>query len=221
MADKEKLIKDRQQKGSPKSKLNKWVILTVGVLLAAVVTALISPYEPTEYSLPPGPQFTGALAPNTKLQGAELLLKDQVKGPESLIVEDGTIYAAVEDGRILKVVDGKIVKEVILVKNKECQAPEFRMDNTDKCGRPLGLRRLTKNLLICTDAYLGIITIDVEKDKVDVILEGDALVEGTRMHFADDLDLLDENTILFSDASTKYRSKTCPYNHIESQPTGR
>ena len=73
------------------------------------------------FRLPPGPQFTGALAPNTKLQGAELLLKDQIKGPESLIVEDGTIYAAVEDGRILKVVNGKIVKEVILVKDKECR----------------------------------------------------------------------------------------------------
>lgn len=78
------------------------------------------------FSLPPGPQFTGALAPNTKLQGAELLLKDQVKGPESLIVEDGTIYAAVEDGRILKVVNGKIVKEVILVKNKECRKLKFK-----------------------------------------------------------------------------------------------
>jgi hypothetical protein len=138
------------------------------------------------------------------------------------------------------------------------ETPQFRLDNTDKCGRPLGLRRLNKNLLICTDAYLGIITIDVEKgrlkpdfrfwsktayfcrfgqksiefrdfffhnsiilDKVEVILEGDALVEGTRIQFADDLDLLDENTIVFSDASTKYRSQTCPYNHIESQPTGR
>jgi hypothetical protein len=43
-----------------------------------------------------------------------------------LIVEDGTIYAAVEDGRILKVVDGKIVKEVILVKNKECHKLKFK-----------------------------------------------------------------------------------------------
>lgn len=83
------------------------------------IKALFSTHQPLK--------FQGPLAANNKLQNAELLLKDQqVIGPESLIVEGDVIYAAVEDGRILKVVNGKIVKEVILVKDKECR--RFKAD---------------------------------------------------------------------------------------------
>lgn len=31
------------------------------------------------------------------------------------------------------------------------------------CGRPLGIRRLNKDLLVFADAYRGLFTVDVEK----------------------------------------------------------
>lgn len=107
------------------------------------------------------------------------MLKDRVKGPESLLIEGDTIYTTPEDGRLLKIINGKVAKEVILVKDKDCrkdifiaknnnkflETPESRSKNSEKCGRPLGIRRLNKDLIICADAYLGIITIDVEKGK--------------------------------------------------------
>jgi glutathione synthase/RimK-type ligase-like ATP-grasp enzyme len=49
------------------------------------------------------------------------LLKDRVKGPESLLIEGDTIYTTPEDGRVLKIINGKVAKEVILVKDKDCR----------------------------------------------------------------------------------------------------
>uniref|UniRef100_A0A914EBF4 Strictosidine synthase conserved region domain-containing protein n=1 Tax=Acrobeloides nanus TaxID=290746 RepID=A0A914EBF4_9BILA len=227
MVEKEKLIKNdsnkkKEQKSSSKSGIFTYIVGAYGALVTGILVALlVSKYEPESFSIPPPPKFEGPLALNKKLQGAELLLKDQVKGPESLIVEGDTIYVAPEDGRILKVVNGKIVKEVILVDDKVCQTSEGRFKNLEKCGRPLGMRQLNKDLIIFADAYLGIVTVDVEKGKTNILLAGDAVVDGVQMKFADDLDVLDENTVIFSDASTKYQYKTCVYGYLESKPDGR
>lgn len=41
------------------------------------------------FSLPPPPPLTGPLAPNKLLRNAKLILKDQINGPESILVEGG------------------------------------------------------------------------------------------------------------------------------------
>ena len=57
--------------------------------------------------------------------------------------------------------------------------------------------------------------------KTNIVLAGDAVVDGVQMKFADDLDVLDENTVIFSDASIKHQYKTCVYSYLESKPDGR
>uniref|UniRef100_A0A914EA74 Strictosidine synthase conserved region domain-containing protein n=1 Tax=Acrobeloides nanus TaxID=290746 RepID=A0A914EA74_9BILA len=211
-----------KQNHEKRSLLN-YLLVSLAVLLSSILIAILaSKYEPVAFYTHQPLKFQGPLAANNKLQNAELLLKDQqVIGPESLIVEGDVIYAAVEDGRILKVVNGKIVKEVILVKDKECQTSGDRLKNPHKCGRPLGMRRLNKDLIVFADAYLGVVTVDVEKGEVKIILPGDTIVDGKPLRFADDLDILDENTVIISDASTKWYHNLVVYDFIEHNPNGR
>ena len=72
------------------------------------------------FSLPPAPKFDGPLAVNHILDNSEFLLKDQILGPESLLIEGDTIYTGTEDGTIVKIVNGKIVKTIVLSNDKRC-----------------------------------------------------------------------------------------------------
>ena len=54
--------------------------------------------------------FECPLALNNLLQNAELLLKGQLIGPESIIVEGNTLYTGTTDGKIVKIVNGVITK---------------------------------------------------------------------------------------------------------------
>ncbi len=42
-------------------------------------------------SLPPPPKFEGVLEPNERLMAAYRLLENQVRGPESIIVDQGQV----------------------------------------------------------------------------------------------------------------------------------
>jgi hypothetical protein len=70
--------------------------------------------------LPPSPKFEGPLAVNNILDNSEFLLKDQILGPESLLIEGDTIYTGTEDGTIVKIVNGKIIKTIVLSNDKKC-----------------------------------------------------------------------------------------------------
>jgi hypothetical protein len=72
---------------------------------------------------PPPPKLAGPLEPNKLLRNAQLLLKGQVSGPESLLVEGNTIYTGTWDAKVVKVVDGKIVDSVRFTEEKKCGKP--------------------------------------------------------------------------------------------------
>jgi hypothetical protein len=69
--------------------------------------------QPKAYQLPLPPALEGPLAVNNLLQNLTKLLENQINAPESLLVENGnTIYTGTGDGKVVKIVDGVIQKEV-------------------------------------------------------------------------------------------------------------
>uniref|UniRef100_A0A183BU89 Str_synth domain-containing protein n=1 Tax=Globodera pallida TaxID=36090 RepID=A0A183BU89_GLOPA len=132
--------------------MGKNIILFAGVVgvLAVFLFGRPSNYDPIEYSLPPPPELKGELAANTHLRGAKLLLKGQILGPESLLVEGGdTIYTGTWDAKIVKIVDGVIQKSVQLPLSGGGKRPAecATFDTEHLCGRPLGIRRLNARQL--------------------------------------------------------------------------
>lgn len=136
--------------------------------------------------LPPPPDLTGPLTPNDTLTKVEYILNDMIKGPESLVIDGGrlikvfietietsdTIYTGVHDGRLLKIVGGKIVKEIRLVDTQrefgEGIFSSLRsillggFEDEIHLGRPLGMRKLEGEKIIVADAYLGVFIVDFE-----------------------------------------------------------
>lgn len=60
------------------------------------------------------PPFDGPLTPNCDLCNPEMLLKGQVQGPESLILDGSTIYSGTVDGKVLQIKDDQIAESLSL-----------------------------------------------------------------------------------------------------------
>ena len=51
----------------------------------------------------------GPLALNSKLDNAERLFENMIKGPESLVYSDGTLYTGLHGGLVVKIVNNAII----------------------------------------------------------------------------------------------------------------
>ena len=65
------------------------------------------------------------------------------------------------------------------------------------CGRPLGIRRFNAKQFMVADAFLGLLLVDFEKAASEVLLSAQVSVAGKRIGFADDLDFVDNDTVIF------------------------
>ena len=156
--------------------------------------------EPVAYTPPPNPGFKGVFAPNNKLSDAQLIIKGKGRGPEDIAMgKDSLLYAGFEDGRILKFdAYGSVVAEFA---------------NTG--GRPLGIQFDTSGILYVTDEIKGLLSIN-GLGKITLLTNE---VEGTKIGYADDLDITDSGMIYFSDATQ--RNHDIVREIWELQPTGR
>uniref|UniRef100_A0A914I2A3 Strictosidine synthase conserved region domain-containing protein n=1 Tax=Globodera rostochiensis TaxID=31243 RepID=A0A914I2A3_GLORO len=209
--------------------MGKSIILFAGVvgILSVFLFGRPSNYDPIEYSLPPPPELKGELAANTHLRGAKLLLKGQILGPESLLVEGSdTIYTGTWDAKVVKIVDGAIQKSVQLPPNGRGKRPAkcATFDTEHLCGRPLGIRRLDARQLVVADSYFGLFTVDFDNDKEPTkqIFSPDSKPGGQKPMFINDLDVMDDGTTLFfSDSSNKFDRAHFLHGFLENRPTGR
>uniref|UniRef100_A0AC34FYY9 Strictosidine synthase conserved region domain-containing protein n=1 Tax=Panagrolaimus sp. ES5 TaxID=591445 RepID=A0AC34FYY9_9BILA len=145
--------------------------------------------------MPEKPPLTGALTSNNDLQNAKILFKGEIHGPESFVWYNGALYSTVENG-FIKIVNDKIVQKIKVGKTG--------CSSVRECGRPLGIRHYKNERFIVADCYKGILEVDFETEKITTILPGNTVIDGIKLNFADDLDFIDENTIIFSDASTTW-----------------
>ncbi len=176
-------------------------LVLIIVVAATALVLLPAPVDPVAWTPDPNPGLTGRFAPNDKLAAVQLLLPGVGTGPEDVSCgPDGEFYTGLSDGRILRfTADGQYTE----------------LANTG--GRPLGMQLDDSGRLIVADARRGLLAVAADGN-VEVLTN---TAGGEKILFADDLDIADDGTIWFSDASTRHDYRHNIYNFIEGRPSGR
>ncbi|KAI9394487.1 hypothetical protein POPTR_005G099400v4 [Populus trichocarpa] len=198
----------------PTSRKPSWpfftVLLTIlsPVLVATLVCQLDS-FEPAhlpihELTQPP----LKALKKNDHmLQGSELVGFKQLIGPEDIAYDSssGVIYTSCADGWVKRVTINDSVADTIVES----------WVNTG--GRPLGLALGHDNEVIVADAFKGLLKISGE-GKVELLADE---AEGVKLKLTDAVDIAEDGTIYFTDASYKYNLLEFFWDFLEGKPYGR
>lgn len=79
-----------------------------------------------------------------------------------MVVDDEAIYVSVNDAKVLKIVDGRVVSKASYSEKSKFFPDCGHFDTEPECGRPLGIRRLVagKPKFVVCDAYLGVYIVD-------------------------------------------------------------
>ena len=172
------------------------------LILFALLYLLFWPVgiDPVAFTPPPNPGLKGVFEKNNKLGLTKILLQGEGIGPECIAMSsDSFLYTGWQDGKITKfTLEGKKVS-----------------DFANTGGRPLGLQFDKNDNLIVGDEYKGLLSIN-PKGEVEVLADE---VDGTKIFFADDLDIASDGTIYFTDASQ--RNHDIETEVWELQPSGR
>lgn len=181
----------------------KWLIGGVLVLIVVVGGFLLtpSPVNSEAWQPPPPPAMAGKLAPNERLQQADLLAKGQVYGPEATAISrDGVLYTGTQDGLVVRLF------------------PDGRLETwVDTEGRPLGMAFDASGNLIVADAWKGLLSI--APDKTVTVLTTEA--GGVPFRFTDDVDIAPDGQIYFTDASSRFNQPDYQLDLLEMRPHGR
>ena len=175
----------------------------IGVFVLLIIIFLVSPapIDPAPQTPSESRDLTGALAPNDRLQEAELLALGKIDGPEETAVDSqGRVYGGTQDGKIMRLF------------------PDGRLETfAETGGRPLGMKFDRDGNLIVCDAYKGLLAID-RKGATKVLSQS---AQGVPFKFTDALDIARDGTIYFTDASSKYQQNEYTYDLLEAKPYGR
>ncbi|CEF60794.1 Six-bladed beta-propeller, TolB-like domain and Strictosidine synthase, conserved region domain-containing protein [Strongyloides ratti] len=170
-----------------------------------------------DYHLQPPPSLTGILEENNLLSGGDWLLKGQLLGPESIVIDDDIIYTGTLDGKIVKIRNGIIEDEIKINKlAKNCNG-----ENVYECGRPLGIRKLNKDELITVDPVNGVYIVNFNKKTLKLVFDINKKINNKKATLLDDLTIYNEKEIFVTDASTKYGYNDFHKVIFEHQPRGR
>lgn len=165
------------------------LFLVLLIVLAAYLVFWPVDLKPFAWNAPEFKGYVGEYAPNNKLEQFERIDIGNSHGPEAVISgPDGYIYTATHDGWILRFKDG------------ESKAEQYK----NVGGRPLGMGFDKQNNLWIANAYLGLQKIDADGN---LSLELNQ-VDGTSIEYADDLVVLPNGKVYFSDASTRFSAKS-------------
>ena len=104
-----------------------------------------------------------------------------------------------------------------------CVLPKGTLDNEKLCGRPLGLHFHPKNPdeLYVADSSIGIIQVNVKSRQVtNLVLKNSILGDRRILNFPNDLVVLANETVLFTDSSRKYSRDQNRLEFFESRAHG-
>ncbi|KAK7266762.1 hypothetical protein RIF29_19417 [Crotalaria pallida] len=187
-----------------RTKTKIFVALVFPVFVAAVLYRLDN-FEPVHF--PTGElsrHSVTVVARNPRMrQGSEAVAEGEVKGPEDLAYDEkkGVIYTGCEDGWIKRVTVSESVVH----------------DWVNTGGRPLGLALGKDGELIVADAYQGLLRVNT-KGEIELLANE---AEGLKFKLTDGVDVADDGTIYFTDASYKYSLHDFYFDIVEGKPHGR
>lgn len=169
------------------------VILKFATGLVLVMLAYLLfwpvPVDPVAWNPPANQGYVGDFAPNKRLVGVELLSIGDEHGPEDVAIgPDGSIYAAVTAGKIIK------------IDAENGKAEDFVVTG----GRPLGIEFDRDGNLLVADSINGLLRISSE-GKQQLLVDKDD--QGNPLVYANDVDSDDQGIIYFSESSSKFGAK--------------
>lgn len=158
------------------------------VVLLAYLALWPVPVRPVAWQAPVSQGYTGDFAENDRLKALDFIDLSDRYGPEDAdIGPDGSVYMATHDGAILRLDPGNKLSVFA---------------NTQ--GRPLGIEFAPDGTLYVADAYRGLLSVDRTGQ---VTLLADKTEDGSPILYADDVDVAPDNSVYFSDASTRFGAK--------------
>lgn len=170
--------------------MKKFLFGTAGVLVlgAAYLALWPVPIAPVAWDAPVDGGYAGVFESNTRLADMERISIGDTYGPEDVAYRETDaglrIYVSGHKGEIIEI---------------DPAAKEHRvLANTG--GVPLGIEFGDDGTLYIADAYKGLMSMAVDGT---LILLTDT-VDGTPIHYADDVDIGPDGVVYFSDASTKF-----------------
>lgn len=183
----------------------KKLLLIVALLLGLTFLYLLLwpvSISPQAWTPEAAPALSGAYQQNSALASVERLSLGEGFAPEDVAIDsENRVYAGMDDGRIVRVkTDGG--------------SPEVFAETG---GRPLGLVFDANGNLIVADAVRGLLSI--AKNRAISVLATEA--EGVPFRCTNDLDLANDGTIYFTDASSKFPLTNYKADLIEHGPNGR
>ncbi|KAJ6413380.1 hypothetical protein OIU84_006221 [Salix udensis] len=208
------------------SRKTSWPFLTVlltvlsPVLVATLVCQLDS-FEPAHFPIHEltQPPLKALKKNDHMLQGSEPVGFKQLIGPEDIAYDSnsGVIYTSCADGWVKRVTINDSVADTI-VEN---------WVNTG--GRPLGLALGHNNEVIVADAYKYYVTTRacyIYQGLLRISGEGEVELladeaEGVKFNLTDAVDIAEDGTIYFTDASYKYSLHEFLWDILEGKPYGR
>uniref|UniRef100_A0A915B5C5 Strictosidine synthase conserved region domain-containing protein n=2 Tax=Parascaris univalens TaxID=6257 RepID=A0A915B5C5_PARUN len=193
------------------------------------------PINSVSFSLPAPRSLEGALSPNRVLSSGERLLQNLIYGPESFAMHSfsNAIYSGLKTGHII---------EMQADQNTGLRISRWFHPRADRinislcdgsysmqpiCGRPLGMRfhKLNPDLLLVADSYFGIYEIDVISGESKLILKGGTEInnspDAVPLRHLNDLDVMDDGKVIFSEPSSKFADRDCLYAMTEHGGDGR
>uniref|UniRef100_A0A1B6MR15 Strictosidine synthase conserved region domain-containing protein n=1 Tax=Graphocephala atropunctata TaxID=36148 RepID=A0A1B6MR15_9HEMI len=169
------------------------------VLLVITFIPGIPPYMEFEaYNLTPPLPLEGSLALNNKLNNAEKLFEDEIKGPEHLEVHNGVLYTSLDGGYVVKIISDKIVPVVKF--GKKCDG----LYEPEICGRPLGLSFDSKGFMYTADAYYGIFKVNVSTGEYYQLVSMDTKIGEKAPKFPNSLTVAKDGSVYWTDSSTTH-----------------
>jgi sugar lactone lactonase YvrE len=182
-------------------KLRRWILLALALLVVYLV-AWPTPLDPVLWNPPPAPKLSGVYQPNTSLARTEWLARGVGVGPEAIAIDRlGRVHAGLRDGRVIRLSPDGARAETVA--------------NTG--GRPLGLAFDPGGNLFLADGVKGLMSISPRGEQ-EILATGEG---GQRFGFTDDVDVADDGTAYFSDASSKYSLGQYREDILEHRPYGR
>lgn len=168
----------------------------------------------TVYDVAPVKKLEGPLALNSKLDNAERLFENMIKGPESIVYSDGTLYTSLHGGLVVKIVNNAIIPFVKF--GKQCDG----IHEEHICGRPLGLFIDASKSLYVADAYYGLYKVNTSTGEVVQLVSPDTVIEGRKPKLFNSVVVAADGKVYWTDSDSNVDLKNLMYSFF-GDGTGR